>query len=127
MRRGSRDTDQNKRPLRFRYPVKIGGAGFSSRIGGKEWRVKVVRKDDNRFTIHITSIRPKHLTCDVIHRNVVPLCLRFKIRVGLLFYFILSFDVKTQILKTRGCKSGVKLLPPGLSYLCCLMCDSISH
>ena len=52
LRRGSRESDQNKRPLPLRFAVQIGGAGFSCRIGGKEWRVKVVRKDESRFTIH---------------------------------------------------------------------------
>ncbi len=55
MRRGSRESDQNKRPLRLRIAVLIGGAGFSCRIGGKEWRVKVVRKDESRFTIKFIS------------------------------------------------------------------------
>ena len=51
MRRGSRESDQNKRPLRLRVVVLIGGAGFSSGIGGKEWLVKVAHKDESRFTL----------------------------------------------------------------------------
>ena len=34
-KRGSRESDQNKRPLRLRFAVLIGGAGFSCRIGRK--------------------------------------------------------------------------------------------
>ena len=51
LRRGSRESDQNKPPLRLKFAVLIGGAGFSCRIGRKEWRVKVDRKDESRFTI----------------------------------------------------------------------------
>ena len=51
MRRGSRESDQNKRPLRF--GLAIGGAGFSygiwhERFGGKLWQVK----DKSGFTIN---------------------------------------------------------------------------
>ncbi len=49
MRRGSIESDQNKRPLHLTFAMVIGGAGFSCRIGRKilvgkygayTWRVK---------------------------------------------------------------------------------------
>ncbi len=29
---------------------------LAGRIGGKEWRVKVARKDESRFTIHLSVV-----------------------------------------------------------------------
>ncbi len=53
LRKGSRESDQNKRPLHLRVAVLIGGAGFRCRIGGKKWRLKVAYKDKSGFTIKV--------------------------------------------------------------------------
>ena len=56
MRRGSRESDQNKRPVRLKGGCINWWSWFQlyiwrEDIGGKEWRVKVARKDESRFTI----------------------------------------------------------------------------
>ncbi len=53
MRRGSREIDQNKRPLHLRFVVLIDGAGFSCRIA---------RKDQSRFTIYVILALMKYFT-----------------------------------------------------------------
>ncbi len=40
LRSGSKESDQNKRPLRLRFAAVIGGAGFTYGISGKEWRLR---------------------------------------------------------------------------------------
>ena len=45
LRRGFRESDQNKHPLRLRFAVLIGGTGFRCSIGWKELRVKVAKVD----------------------------------------------------------------------------------
>ena len=55
LRRGSRESDQKKRPLRLRFVVVIGGAGFISAVelAGRYWRERMARKDESRFTISL--------------------------------------------------------------------------
>ena len=57
LRRGSRESDQNQRPVRLKGGCINWWSWFQlwywrEDIGGKEWRVKVARKDESRFTIY---------------------------------------------------------------------------